>query len=570
MIPAVIDPSVCPPGEVELFGRFQRDAPPDWIVLHSLDIPRHVRQLEGELDFLVLVPGVAAICIEVKSHQRVVRDSVGLWRLGNDAPTERSPFRQAAEGMHSTRKRLQKFDGLFGVPFTSVVAFPRCKFDVAATEWEPWQVFDESQMNARGITDVVNRIGRSLRQKLAGSSTAGWFVDAAAQPTSEQCELIVSALRPTFERSRSPKARRAEAEGEIRKYTAEQFRALDWLDSNQRIVFSGAAGTGKTFIAIEAARRAALAGERVLLCCYNRLLGSWLKREATPLGDLVTTGTLHSIMRNIADVSIDRDVSPQYWATELPNLAADALLDGHPDFMAYDLVVIDEAQDICTGEYLDVLDLLVKGGLDKGRLLAFGDFEYQSIYTGEDGHQLLRERFSAASFKLSENCRNRPRIGYVATAAFGRDPYHEYRRADDGIEVTIRTYPDAAAQTGVLQDLIDEVRSDGYQLGDIAILAPVARGAAWERMGGSYRAWCIDAGQDGSAKIRTSTVHSFKGLEASAIIVTDLNEISSEQARQLLYVATTRATDRLSICVHEAATSQLAQLLIGAIDDHSE
>jgi len=563
MIPAVIDPVRSPPGEVELFGLLQRDAPADWIVLHSVDLPHHVRQIEGELDFLVLIPGVAAICLEVKSHQRVIRDASRLWRLGNDQPALRSPFRQAAEAMHSTRKQLSERRELDGVVFTSAVAFPRCRFEVPATEWEPWQVFDESALTLHGITDVLNRIGASARSKLAEAATASWFRAELHEPTAEQCSTIVATLRPRFEQSRSPKARRAEADGEIRRYTAEQFDALDELDANPRVVFSGAAGTGKTFIAIEAARRAAVQGDRVLFCCYNRLLGKWLQRESAPLGEHVTCGSLHSIMRSIADVPVPHDPSPTFWSDELPARAIEALLDDHQHAGSYDLVVVDEAQDICTTAYLDVVDLLARDGLSGGRLLAFGDFEHQSIYTDVDSRALLIARSNASTFKLKENCRNRPRIGFIATRSFGRDPYRKYRRPDDGIEVVIRTYAGPDEQSEVVCELIDSARADGYQLGDIAILAPVAQQPAWEGLPSKHRAWCVDAGQTSSAKIRTSTIHAFKGLEAAAVIVTDLEDLVSVQARQLLYVAATRATDRLALCVHRTAIPQLETLLTG-------
>jgi hypothetical protein len=47
------------------------------------------------------------------------------------------------------------------------------------------------------------------------------------------------------------------------------------------------------------------------------------------------------------------------------------------------MLVIDEAQDLLEDEYLDVLDLLVKGGLAGGRWAFFGDFERQAIYISD-------------------------------------------------------------------------------------------------------------------------------------------------------------------------------------------
>ena len=77
-----------------------------WIVLHSLGIAEHVRQVEGEADFTVIVPGAGILVIEVKSHRSVQRTPDGLWHLGSQPPTTRSPFQQAQEAMHSLRDYL--------------------------------------------------------------------------------------------------------------------------------------------------------------------------------------------------------------------------------------------------------------------------------------------------------------------------------------------------------------------------------------------------------------------------------------------------------------------------------
>jgi hypothetical protein len=127
MIPNTIDASKSPPGEVTIFEMLRDRTPDSWTVLHSLDLPAHVRQVEGELDFLVLIPGSAVICLEVKSHERVSRGADGRWRLGHDEPELRGPFRQASEQMHSLRKRLSSSALLAGVPFVSAVVFPRCR-----------------------------------------------------------------------------------------------------------------------------------------------------------------------------------------------------------------------------------------------------------------------------------------------------------------------------------------------------------------------------------------------------------------------------------------------------------
>src|SRR5689334_3961333 len=91
-----------PPGERAVYANLRDDHETDgWIVLHSLGIADHIRQVEGEADFVIIVPDTGILVIEVKSHLSIERLTDGTWILGNGPPTTRGPFRQASEAMHS-------------------------------------------------------------------------------------------------------------------------------------------------------------------------------------------------------------------------------------------------------------------------------------------------------------------------------------------------------------------------------------------------------------------------------------------------------------------------------------
>ena len=52
------------------------------------------------------------------------------------------------------------------------------------------------------------------------------------------------------------------AEEKLLRLTEEQYDRLEELEDNPRCLFEGAAGTGKTLLAVEFARRRARAGDR--------------------------------------------------------------------------------------------------------------------------------------------------------------------------------------------------------------------------------------------------------------------------------------------------------------------
>src|ERR1051325_4028841 len=95
MYPSYLPQGVKSPGETEIFRRLQDDPLTDqWSVFYSLDIASHVRQVAGEIDFVLVVPSKGVLCLEVKAA-RSIRRVDGAWHYGqNLAPDLRGPFKQ--------------------------------------------------------------------------------------------------------------------------------------------------------------------------------------------------------------------------------------------------------------------------------------------------------------------------------------------------------------------------------------------------------------------------------------------------------------------------------------------
>ena len=135
-------------------------------------------------------------------------------------------------------------------------------------------------------------------------------------------------LRGEVECYVSPKARIESQLDEVRRFTEEQFRVLDQMGDNSRLLIDGLAGTGKTLLAIEAARRAVETGRRVLFVCFNRLLGEWLQSGDGALrAGSVTTATIHEFMQGIVGDTWRPGSATEYWEDELPERVFDVLAD---------------------------------------------------------------------------------------------------------------------------------------------------------------------------------------------------------------------------------------------------
>lgn len=293
MIPPALSDEIKSAAERRIFDLLRGDPETkDWIVLHSLGLSRHETKRYGELDFVILVPEGAIVCLEIKGGRISCRD--GIWETLNryDKPIrlKESPFQQAQSGMFALRKIIEERaeDGkrLANLAFGYGVVLPDTDWNGGGTDHESWQIFDRS---------FVGPISLYIKGIVANNAdVAARF----ARPTARDVAQLRQFLRPDFESKISPIGQVERAESEQLRLTEEQYQFLDALEGNDRLVVEGAAGTGKTLLALEAARRAAAQGKRVLLLCYNRLLGQWIAHSAAsfPHAERITAGSFHYIL----------------------------------------------------------------------------------------------------------------------------------------------------------------------------------------------------------------------------------------------------------------------------------
>jgi len=558
MIPAQIYKGNPSPGEKEIFRRLADDPnTKEWIVLHSLDIARHVERTAGEADFVIIIPHKGVICLEVKAASSIRREA-GLWYYGSNPKSDkRGPFKQASEAMHSIRQRLlHESHSLSRVLFWSAVIFPYVEFSIRSGEWHPWQVIDNTGFRRKPVSILVLEVLAEARKFLEEKS-ALWFDKARNEPTTAQCEQIAKILRPDFELYEPPRRRIDRLEQEARQYTAEQFVALDAMATNPRVIFSGPAGTGKTVLAIEAAKRSHAAGNRVLLLCYNRLLGHYLETETASIQNGIKVGTLHKHMLAVTGINLHgKTPSSYFWQEELPQLAIDRLLGDTTESCLYDEIIVDETQDLLRNNYLDFVDLSLKGGLSAGKWKFFGDFEKQAIY-GANVEISISEAISSRfgnppQYALRMNCRNTPRIAALVHLLGDLNPeYSRILRPDDGVEPEIIYYTDEEDQKYRLLQTVKKLKHEGFVNADMIVLSPKAPdNAITSTIGSSSGIEFIGFDQAPKEHIRCGSIYAFKGMESSAIIVTDVETIMGEQAASLFYIAMTRALHRLYILAH--------------------
>lgn len=578
MIPPVPYQDTDSDAELSVFKRL-RDEPgtEDWIVLHSVNLAGHRRAAGGEADFVVIVPGEGVVVIEVKGW-RSFRLEDGIWYHGREQkPDKRGPFRQASEAMWSVREFLTRNrPDLARSMYWSACVFPFCDVPVQSPEWHAWQIVDRRTYEAKTLGQHVRDV---LQHAKAHAESRGvtWAREAAGLPTTSQAASMASLLRPRYEVFEARGAEDRKTDAELMSFTRQQYRILDSLQANPRVLAQGPAGAGKTVLAMESVRRLAAPRpggartSRVMFACYNAQLAGWVRRQLASLGSPVVVDTLHRhMLRSAGAAAPQGEVAASFWTTELPGNALRALKARTDEAELFDSLVLDEAQDCMEPAYLDYLDQALKGGLENGRWHAFGDFEKQAIYertpgTVELGLSHLGEL--GVAVRLRTNCRNTPRIAELVSILAGLEPdYDEILRPDDGREATWDFYANQADGKARLAQQIEALLADGVSERDIVVLSPRRDEEALVsgvRLDGR-RLMSLRSGD--AQGIRFGTVHGFKGLEARAVILTDVDTLIGPRAQDLFYVGVTRAQSRLVILAESRVQKELGQVLMQMAD----
>jgi hypothetical protein len=563
-------PSDAPPGEQEVFRMLANESDAaGWAVLHSLDLADHVRASQGEADFVVLIPNEGILVVEVKSHTSVLYTEQGWWLGGKHE--ERGPFKQASEALHSIRKYLDQRELSRSIPMVSAVIFSSAPFQVSSSEWHPWQVLDKQGLHARKISANLLKIIQTARGVFA-SKNLPWMRDGV-DASQEKLARIAQVLRPRFEVLASPSERRKHLDESLKRCTEQQFRILDGAGINPRLLVTGLAGTGKTTLAVEVVRREKVEKPESVVgfFCFTKLLGGVLAKECSPLGEGIRLGSFHSWMLEFSGIkpTPERADDPAFWNRDLPELCVSKLTAPGMPSGFLDLLVLDEAQDLFIDAYLDIFDLLLKGGLKKGRWRFFGDFERQDIFgdfkcrdsysqdiaNNKDINNSRLKKFygrieeRCALQPLSENCRNTQEISAALTLHARLKPgYSRVLREDSRHDPALLFYSNQEEQLRSVLGLLDGYHAEGFKASEIVLLSPQRAGClarllaeqpAWK---GRLREYSTDP-----STTTFSTIHAFKGLEAPVVILTDIRILAIDKDFDLLYVGMSRALHRLAI-----------------------
>ena len=555
MIPPRYNPLNKNYGEKHVFELFdQSQDTSGWIVLHSLIQQKHIKRKYGEIDFLVLAPKYGIFCLEVKGSHRIAREG-GMWKYYNANgklayKKSYGPFDQAHASMNTLIKYISEKLGTSYTDFNFGygVIFPRHNYTINGPDEDPYMIYDSVKINSMTIGKYIQIMSNNFALKSNRKP---------AIPNKNNIIEIFKELRGDFELVPSTSKVLEDSRDLIKKYTEQQLAIFDSHRNHDRIVVKGGAGTGKTIIAIESAKRLAFNKNKVLLTCFNKQLGLWLKSQfSNEELDYITVGNIHSVVYSLLDNEIS---SIDTFKDEAPYKILKLVEKG--DFEYFDSIIVDEAQDLIDNVYLDIFSLLLDGtdeGLKKGNWVMLGDFLSQALFTDRTEDDLCRgieKRIDGELHicRIDRNIRNVKEVALAAVFLSGliRKPFsisaqrtgprfiNWYKQDDEQIDKILLT--------------LKQYKKLKYAPSSIIILSP-----------NTYENSIISKIQTGmppvsnysvnktDKNIKFSTIHSFKGLEMENVIVVDIDDISSETMMNLFYTAATRSTFSLTLFIHQS------------------
>ena len=542
--------------EVAVFDALRDQLPGAYHVFYSRAWAvrgRDGRSTDGEADFVIAHAERPVLLMEVKGG-----------RIGYDGQTDRwtstdrdgvihdiDPVRQLRGGKHALIEVLKRVPAWRGrwVDIGHCVAFAQSGYLPGAETADLPATLVLYASDLHHIEDRIEQIQR-------------WWVDGQnLRPMGDGgVRVLRGVLAPTFELAAPVGPELAEVDRRILELTEEQFDLLEMLKANERVAVAGGAGTGKTLLAMEKARR--LAGDdegplRTLLVCYNRPLAEFLSSLApSACQDNLTVTTFHSLCADFARQTGQRLSDPDapalpqsYFEHDLPMALLEAVAD-KPD-LRFDAIIVDEGQDF-PSTWWTALELAATRG-SEGLMYVFYD-NNQRIY--QRPTQLPKGLVPAT---LTRNLRNTRPIFDVAKQFYRGEPAMRAAGPSSGGVQLIEVATERAALDMLSRSLHELVRDGGVRSDDVVVLVgrpPERSFVARQNSVGAFRLAADDdqvaAGRPNT--IRVSSIHRFKGLERRVVILMDAEGLADE----LMYVALTRARAHLIVIGSSATLARLS------------
>ena len=517
-----------------------RHLPAGFTVYYSrpwIGLTQDGREIDGEADFVIAHPEKGFLVIEVKGGQIAYDAATDRWtstdRHGIEHPIK-NPVGQARQSKYQLLKKLEQAPGW--QPCVINAAYGVVLPDVADV---PANLAADMPVGLFAWRDHLGSLSEWVETRLQAAA-AGRSVQPLGKAGIDMLDSLIAASFTLH----APLAIGVSAtERQIVTLTEQQFQVLDGLSRNPRCVVSGGAGTGKTMLAIEKARRLARDGQKVLFTCSSRALAHHVRAQLQQVRGVhaLAFDEIPTVVANKAGLASSKTSSPDAAERLLESLQRASNED------LYDAIIVDEGQDLSADAWA-ALELCQRS-------------KTAHFYVFSDDNQRLTRGKSAwpaglIPFGLTRNLRNTQPICALSLPHYsgpGLKAAGPVGRTVEWIEA--RGLPETLRK---LNQLIARLLGpDEMKPEDIVILTAKSQPAF-----SSGNMICgiplVPVQHGGTGRIVIETVREFKGLERALVIL--LNPEDCIDDPEQMYTALTRARSHLIVIGASESMALMRQL----------
>jgi hypothetical protein len=490
--------------EIKVFEKLENSFDDEWSVFYSrpwYGISASGGEIEGEADFIIANPDFGVFFLEVKGGQISFDPLNSQWSSVDRNKIKhkiKDPLDQAKKCRYQFAKKLEKQPGWPS-------AFVNYRYGAVLP--------DTLEPNAS-----VNSIGGHEKNLFCHaaeftSDFAQWIISrmenqrdgkAANGPGERGLAILESLLaQPVNLKASIGTEVHEDIDSMDQLFTGAQLQIVLSLQSMQKAVVSGGAGTGKTLLASEMAASYSDLNLNTLVVSCSKPLANHLALK----------------LANFQNVKV---------------MTLEELININKNNFKWDAIVVDEAQDVAWDLWSQLEGLLTPNG----KLLMFMDSN-QSVYRPSAD---LATLMGASAFELNINLRNTRQIAKSTEILYNGPLVHapgpigeapkiiEVNKIDEAIEKCVKL-------------ILELTEKDSLHKHDIVVLCRDKR--AREKIQYELNAHNIismTASQASFDVIRVETVPLFKGLEAAVVIAICDSEWANNA--EMSYVSISRARSR--------------------------
>lgn len=549
MIPSMMESDNNSWGEKKVFEALKSKLAPKYTVFHSVrwnDRNEKDTVVWGECDFTVFHPQKGILVIEVKSGGiECVNDHWTYIRTDNGERHDmKNPMKQADRSKYRFKDLRDAVLGINQENQDYCLVETAVWFPSVSRRDEIGEMPMEFKSELVLLEDALEKPEVYI-DKIYDFYHGGKHTKLSAQ----HAEDIIKAFAPYYRAMPSLRSKREEQEYMFDRLTKEQNALLGYLEEQRVAAIQGAAGTGKTWLAVAKAKELAKSG-KVLFLCFNQFLRLYLQElKEENLKDFENIDFMNLpqlVAKKICSLNVDKD-------------EIHVFLERFDSYdWEYKHIVIDEGQDFDDVEIekLNEIALLLDG----------------AFYIFYDKNQFVQGRGFPSWLKNVEcrlvliiNCRNTYAIADTSGKTIKVEPKVK-NKSVKGDMPQFYICGDTKNATKRIAALIDQYRLNKYKYEQICIITTKTEEKSLlngvDRIG-NHKILSARS-KDG---VLFMTARKFKGLESDVIIVVDINQgtFADDESKRLFYVGASRAKHYLDIihCEADEDLNALASELAG-------